>query len=173
MSRSPLPAILGLLVTGCHHSGTGSGDLQSAPAPSSGAEAAEGQAVFSWKSGGDPTRGQIEATLSDGRRFTGEFLQLTETATSTAFTPYWAAWTNPGWGAPGIWYAGPATTTAFITEYSGQVLAHLRGPSGQKMRCRFVLKRPEAGLAEGAVGDCQLSTGETVFGAALREGKPR
>jgi hypothetical protein len=63
---------------------------------------------------------------------------------------------------------GQPTTTAFITQYSGKVLAHLRAPSGEKMRCQFVLKRPEAGLDGGGTGDCQLSTGEDIFGVELK-----
>jgi hypothetical protein len=158
-----LPA---LILAACGHEGAGTGDLQPAQA-TSGGEQTVGQVAFAWKSGGDFTSGDITAQLVDGRTFTGTYLQLTATSTATAFAPYYNAWTSPGWGAPGMWYAGTPTTTAFLTRYSGQVLAHLRAPSGQKMRCQFLLKQPEAGLEGGAKGDCQLSTGESVFGVAL------
>lgn len=169
--RAACVALTCALGAGCRHSGAGKGDLQSAPAPTTGAETSKGSVAFIWKSKSDPSQGKIEATLADGRRFTGEYLQMTHTATETAITPYWNAWTAPAWGPPGFGYGGPATATAFVTEYSGQVLAHLREAHGQKMRCRFVLKHPDRGVTDGASGDCQLSTGESVFGATLREGK--
>src|SRR5439155_386502 len=49
-----------------------------------------------------------------------------------------------GWGGWGPW--GPEMTT--ITQYSGQVLANLQGPSGF-MRCDFRLMRPSTGMGGG------------------------
>jgi hypothetical protein len=166
-----LALVLAVILLGCRQQGTGGGDLMSAPQPTSGAEQTLGHVNFTWKTKkGDPANGKISATMSDGRVFQGTFVQVTSTSETTDFSPYWNAWTNPTWGVPGPWYGGPATTGAFVTYYSGRVLAHLTEPSGTKMRCTFSLKRPEDGLAGGATGDCQLSTGESVFGATLREG---
>lgn len=165
-----LALVLAVMLVGCRYKGTGRGDLLSAASPTSGAEQTLGRVDFTWKSKGSATDGKISATLSDGRVFEGTFLQVTSTSTATAFSPYYNAWTNPDWGVPGSWYGGPSTTSAFITNYSGRVLAHLTEPGGTKMRCEFTLKRPEAGMAGGAKGDCQLSTGESVFGATLRKG---
>jgi hypothetical protein len=127
--------------------------------------------AFKWKSKRDPAQGKIEATLGDGRHFAGDYLQLTQTTTETSIPPFVGAWLGPTWGAPSFFWYGNRSTTAFVTRYSGQMLAHLRENNGQKMRCRFLLQHPSRGVTDGATGDCQLSTGETIFGATLRKGK--
>ena len=38
---------------------------------------------------------------------------------------------------------------------------------GTRMRCKFMLRNPDRGLAGGGEGDCQMSTHEKVFDAVL------
>jgi|GEM_PF-1654623 len=149
----------------CQHGGGGQGTLESA-ATATGSKA-EGPVAFNWHSGADPSQGTIEATLPNGTEFNGTFLQATATVSGDAYAPYYSAWGDPVWGRP--WYVGPAD--GFVTEYSGQVLAHLTTTSGTRMRCRFTLRDPSSGLTEGGAGDCQLSDNQTVFNAQLAPGQ--
>jgi hypothetical protein len=48
------------------------------------------------------------------------------------------------------------------TNYSGNVVANLRGPGVQRMRCHFNLNDPLAGMGGGGQGQCQLAGGATV-----------
>ncbi|MFT3927859.1 MAG: hypothetical protein QM778_35355 [Myxococcales bacterium] len=149
----------------CQHGGGGQGTLESA-ATADGTKA-EGPVTFLWHSGVDPTQGNIEATLPNGTEFNGTFLQATATVNADAYGPYYNAWGDPAWGNP--WYSGPAD--GFVTEYSGQVLAHLTAASGTRMRCKFSLRDPVSGMTGGGAGDCQLSDNQTIFDAQLTKGK--
>ena len=54
--------------------------------------------------------------------------------------------------------AGPS----FITHYTGRVVANLSAPSGVHMRCNFQLASPDAGMAGGGAGQCQMPDGKTI-----------
>jgi hypothetical protein len=151
------------LCAGCAHAGTGQGQLEK---PTGQGEQAEGPVVFNWSSDSDPSEGKLTATLSDGRVFDGTYLQLTSTTLEPTYGPYYSAWAGPRWGVGGPWYTGPQDQ--FVTEYSGKVIAHLTSPDDTRMRCKFVLRKPESGMLGGAQGDCQLSTKESVFGAVIK-----
>lgn len=171
---------------GCSHEGGGTGtllvpvDTKSAggeaatSAVESGAKTSEaakktvpgGKMDFSWQSGMNASHGSISASSSDGRTFTGTFLQPTRTTTVDDYGPYWTAWSG-GWGGAGPWYDG--LESDFITTYTGRVLASLIGGDGTRMRCTFLLRDPASGMAGGGEGDCQLSTDEKVFHAVLVE----
>jgi hypothetical protein len=156
-----------VLLAACHHAGAGEGTLQT-PATPTGASAAEGEVKFSWSSGVDPSSGKIQASLPDGSTFLGTFLQVTATAEADDVGPYYDAWVGPTWGVGSPWYEGDMD--GFVTEYSGRAVANLTSPEGTRMRCKFVLKNPATGLSDGATGQCQLSTGETVFDAEIKQG---
>lgn len=153
-------AIAAGAVAGCATSGYGSGRVEAPGKPE-----AEGEATFRWTADADATRGTIRAALPDGRIFRGDFLQVTSTTVAQDLSPYWASWGGPwyGWG-----YGGPYDYTTFVRHYSGRVIAQLEGPNGERMRCRFLLARPEDGPQSGGVGDCELSSGETIAYATLR-----
>jgi hypothetical protein len=125
-----------------------------------------GRMDFSWQSGSNASQGSIAASSSDGRTFTGTFLQPTRAMTINDYGPYWSAWAG-GWGGAGPWYNGAEAD--FITTYSGHVLASLTGNDGTRMRCTFMLRDPSNGMAGGGEGDCQLSNNEKVFHAVLIE----
>jgi hypothetical protein len=163
-------ALAGVFATfGCKHEGVGSGLLEKPPpGASAGGEKTEGLVEFVWRSGADPSQGQIEATTPDGRKFIGTFIQPRSQVWSDAYDPYWDVWTSSAWGVPVPWYAG--SQDAFLTAYSGKALAHLTSSDGTRMRCLFLLRDPAAGMAGGGEGDCQLSTHERVFGARLLSG---
>jgi hypothetical protein len=129
-------------------------------------------ASFSWTEHGG-TEGVMIAHLSDGTTYQGDYFQVTQESRYSDFGPLWAGW-GPGWGGWGWgggwgrrygwgwggWGAwGPYDDT--ITQYTGQVLANLAGPSGH-MRCHFTLARPYSGMAGGGLGQCQLPTGVII-----------
>ena len=157
-----LAAGLALSVTGCGSSGYGGGRLASPGKPGDG-----GAVTFRWSAGADTTRGPIVAVLPDGRRFDGRFMQITSTTVGEDYGAFRAAWAGPMYGAG--WGYGPYYDDwSFVRHYSGQVVAQLRGPAGELMRCQFVLADPVDGPESGGVGDCELSTGERVRFATLR-----
>jgi hypothetical protein len=158
--------VLLMLLAACKHAGGGEGTLET-PKSAAGASESKGPVVFTWNSGADPASGTISATLPDGKRFDGTYLQVTSTTSLTSTGPYYDAWTATGWGGSSAWYSGGAE--GFVTEYSGLALAHLTNPAGTRMRCKFALRKPSSGLEQGAVGQCQLSDGETIFDAKLKE----
>ena len=155
-------AVLASLALGaCATSGIGSGRLVSPGKPG-----AEGAVELAWRAAPDATRGTLRAVLPDGRVFEGELLQITHTTLDRELSPYVATWRAPwyGWG-----YVGVEDRTTFVRHYSGRVIAVLEGPAGERMRCRFVLARPEDGPESGGQGDCELSTGEHIEYAVLRD----
>jgi hypothetical protein len=137
-----------------------------APGASAGQEGArEGTAQFAWHSGADASQGEIQATLPDGRLFSGKYLQVRSTTEVNTAGLYYSAWSGPGW-AGGPWYGG--APGGFVTEYSGQAVALLDSADGTQMRCKFALNTPERGMAGGGMGTCQLSDNEEIFGAQLK-----
>lgn len=161
-TRLWLPAALCLL--GCQHAGGGTGELRTPTPGAPGGTAIKGQVAFHWRSGSDPSEGNMEVELPDGRRFHGKYIQPRATEWNTDYDVYWGAWTGP-WGYARPWYTGPRTS--FLVHYSGKALAHLEAPDATRMRCEFTLFRPDDGLAGGGQGACQLSTNEDVFDAVL------
>lgn len=152
---------LSLVLAACGSSGYGSGRLTAPGKPD------EGPVMFTWSAGADATSGPITAVLPDGRRFEGRFMQITSTTMAEDYGTFRTGWAGPtyGWG----WGYGPYYDDwAFIRHYSGQLIAQLRGPEDELMRCQFVLEDPVEGPEEGGVGECELSTGERVSYAALR-----
>ncbi len=121
MKTAALPLVLTALVAGCATMGTGFGTT------ASGKTAAN----FSWKSS-DDVSGTMNATLTDGKTFTGQYFQITTDTTVDNLGPLWAGW-GPGWrrGGWGYWNAGPE----FVKHYSGKVVANLGTPDGTYMRC--------------------------------------
>jgi hypothetical protein len=67
--------------------------------------------------------------------------------------PSSSGWTDWPWGPPG---------PDFVTVYSGRVIANLEGPDGQRVRGRFQLNDPAAGMRGGGQGQCRLSDGSTL-----------
>lgn len=155
--------VLSLSLAACSSSGYGSGRLASPGTP-----VAEGPVAFRWSAGADPTSGPITAVLPDGRRFEGRFMQVTST-TLDDWGGFRVGYAGPGYGW-GYGWAYPAYYDGFGygRTYSGQVVAQLRGPENQLMRCFFVLEDPIDGPEEGGMGECEISTGESIEFATLR-----
>ena len=155
MKHSTLKLGLPLLVAlaaGCTTMGTGFGSTSTGTNPVN----------FTWKSS-DSVSGSMNATLANGKTFTGQFFQITSDTTVDNLGPLWAGWGGYGhrgrWGGDwGFWDAGPE----FVTHYSGKVLANLASPDGKHMRCNFQLVHPSDGMAGGGRGECQLPAGKTI-----------
>ena len=145
--------LLGLITTisalaACTTMGTGTGDSSSGDV----------KASFAWKSTDDRT-GTLTASLSNGDNYSGQFFQVTRDTRVETLSPLWSGWAGPwhGWR-----YWGPYPDTAFVTHYSGRVVANLADNDGQHMRCHFTLMHPQQGMAGGGAGQCQLPTGLTI-----------
>jgi len=138
-----------LTLLACTSMGTGTGSLSPDNTPVS----------FTWTSKGGASSGTMSATLGTGAAFSGPFVQVTSTVRTDGFEPMWRGWRR-GWGDWGYWGTFPGTE--FATRYSGKVVANLQGPDAQRMRCRFHLNDPAAGMGGGGQGECQFTGGRTV-----------
>ena len=90
--------------------------------------------------------------------FSGPFLQMTSTVRSDTLEPMWTGWSR-GWSD---WGWGAFPDTEFSTRYSGKVIANLKGPGSQQLRCQFRLNDPAGGMGGGGQGECQASGGRSV-----------
>jgi hypothetical protein len=119
--------------------------------------------LFSWQSQDGGISGSMVATLP-ATTFQGSFVQITQQTVNESLAPMWVGW-NTGWSDWPYWtqpFAESYDVTRFTRYYSGKVVANLRAPSGQIMRCRFNLDEPASGMAGGGQGECQLAGGRTV-----------
>jgi hypothetical protein len=138
--------LLAAIAAGCTTARTGADSLASG-----------GDSVtFSWKSTGQ-TSGTMSATLSDGKSYNGRFFEITDETTADSVGPIWDSWYS-GWPAAPYW----DDATNFITQYSGRVVANLRSPEGERMRCIFDLIRPRDGMSSGGSGECEMPDGSTI-----------
>ena len=145
--------ILAMIVAGCTTMGTGTGSTPSGGSPT----------VFSWESS-DGVTGTMSATMAGGQTYRGQYFQITKNTTVDSIGPLWVGGWG-GWGDYGGWgwgYWGADPSPAFITHYSGRVVANLAQPSGAHMRCQFRLAIPDEGMNGGGLGRCQLPDGTTI-----------
>jgi hypothetical protein len=137
---------MGIALGACTTLGTGSGSTAPGNSPVS----------FNWKSKDGGVTGTMTATVAGGAVYTGPYLEITSTAQSSQFYPMWMGW-SPGWSD---W--GYGLNDGLTTNYSGKVTANLQGPNSQRMRCRFDLNDPTAGMGGGGQGKCQIAGGATI-----------
>ena len=140
--------LLAIIAGGCTTMGTGFGSTPSGASPT----------TFSWKSS-DGVSGTMNATLSDGTIYSGQYFQITRDTTVDSVAPLWVGW-HSGWRGAAYWDAGPSQD--FITHYSGRVVANLASTSATHMRCKFQLVHPSDGMAGGGSGQCQLPDGKAI-----------
>jgi len=147
-----LPTIAAALATlfagGCVTSGLGTASSRTGDV----------HANFQWKSSDDHS-GTMSATFASGETYAGSFFQITKDTRVDTLAPLWVGWRS---GYRGWRYWGPEPDSAFLTEYSGRVVANLEGPGSQHMRCRFHLVHPANGMAGGGQGMCQLPSGQSI-----------
>ena len=117
---------------------------------------------FQWEQS-SPTSGEMRASLAkpggEQETYQGKFFQITRESTLETLGPLWTGW-YPTWTGWPYW--GPTPETAFVTHYTGRVVANLEGPDHKRMRCQFRLLRASAGMRGGGQGECQLASGETI-----------
>jgi len=147
LTKAALPMLF-VLMTGCATMGTGTGTTAKGGHP----------VTFSWRST-DTVSGTMNATLSDGKTYSGQFFQITSNTTVDNLDPLWAGW-GPGWRRGGwdYWDAGPE----FVTHYSGKVVANLNTADGAHLRCTFRLVHPSDGMSGGGQGTCQSPDGINI-----------
>jgi hypothetical protein len=126
-----------------------------------------GTVVMRYQSQRFTNNGTINATLPDGQRFSGNYLQVTSDTSGEMLDPYWGGW-GTGWDgwSPwsddyGPWIPG-ADMPTFIRNYSGKVIAVLTGDRGGNMRCRFRLAEPDQGMSGGGLGECETKRQERI-----------
>ena len=114
---------------------------------------------FSWR-GADSVSGTMSAVLSNGKTYSGKFLELTADMTVDNLWPLWSGW-GPGYRGRGGWqdWNGPPQ---FVIHYTGRVVADLDASNGEHMRCRFQLNRPSDGMVGGGRGRCRMPDGKTI-----------
>ncbi len=121
---------------------------------------------FTWESKAGGLSGSIQATLPDGEAYSGQYHEVTSTTSVEGIGGFYGDWYGDGWAGPEWgwdddwgYYDSP---DAYITHYSGKVVALLEGDKGNTMRCQFSLDDATAGMKRGGEGQCQLSTGERI-----------
>jgi hypothetical protein len=150
LSTKRVPAILlpVLAMAGCATNGVGHGSSR----------ANDVQANFNWQASDDRS-GTLSARLSTGETYSGRFFQITADTQVDQIGPLWAGWSDR-WHGWRYWDQQPSA--AFVTHYSGRVVANLSEPGGQHMRCHFQLVHPSRGMAGGGEGQCQLPSGTVI-----------
>lgn len=164
LARGALPALaIAAFCSACSTTGTAVGRLEQPEQP-----AGKGNAVtFVWRSdAANPERGTISGTLPDGSHYAGRYFEVVKTADADVYGPAWVGWRPywPGWRMG--WYSGPVRDLdwpGFVTIYTGKVIANMKSDDdASRLRCRFRIDDPRAGLVHGGHGDCQLSNGQTI-----------
>lgn len=114
-------------------------------------------------------QGRIRMRLGpEGERYVGEYIRIdprTKVATVRRFYVGWAAtqFDDLSTGPLGrSWVRETYSVEIFRDRLKDEVVATLSGDQGGRMRCRFELDSPSAGLAGGASGACQTDQGEVV-----------
>jgi len=113
---------------------------------------------FSWAAAASGASGEMNATLADGRQFRGAFLQVQNdrlVAPQQVWTGWKYGWRNWSWDDFG-------TAPLFEMLYRGEVVANLKGPHDDRMRCRFTLNDLPSGMPGGGRGQCQVASGIVV-----------
>jgi hypothetical protein len=151
-SRLLVFALLIVVAVGCKSTGSGTGESDSGDV----------QVHFTWQES-DPASGTLTATVSkqngSQETYQGNFYQITSSTQIDTLGPLWHPWYSV-WTGWAYWDSVPAQ--AFVTHYTGHVLANLAGPDGKRMRCEFQLLRADEGMKGGGEGRCQLPSGKTI-----------
>lgn len=140
-----------LLLGGCvTTSGMGGGELKQsglAPVP----------LLVSWTSESGGITGHMVATLPNAT-YSGRFFEITRGIERRTLAPLWVGWPLAwvDWADPGLGPFDNASVDAFVTRYSGRVVAHLKDAKGNLMRCRLRLAVPQRGMSGGGAGECQI-----------------
>lgn len=155
-AAAAMAAAAALLAAGCGSSGMGGGEMAMP-------RGVEMPVLFSWHSDDGGRSGEMTATLPEAT-YQGPFFEIHEGMVRESLMPLWDGWPK-GWDDWPFWAAsasGADPTLQFVTRYTGKVVANLRSPSGQAMRCRLHLREPTRGMAGGGDGECQIAGGRTV-----------
>lgn len=127
---------------------------------------AQPQAVvlFDWHPKNESaSSGTMSATLSDGTHYHGQFFKVAKHADPSAYAPAWDGW-SPYWSE----WTGVHDWPTFEQQHNNEVIANFLASGGrQRLRCRFELTQPSAGLSAGASGVCQSSANESIDGVVL------
>ena len=114
---------------------------------------------LSWR-GADAVSGTMSVVLSNGKTYSGKFLEITSGMSVDNLWPLWSGW-GPGYRGRGGWsdWDGPPQ---FVIHYTGRVVANLGASTGEHMRCQFQLIHPSDGMVGGGRGRCRMPDGKII-----------
>ena len=150
----PALRLLLALVGGCTAAGVGFSSTITGATPLSSTPVS-----FKWRNE-DSVSGTMNGVLSDGRTYSGRFLEVTAGMTVDSLWPLWSGW-GPGYRGRGGWedWDGPPK---FVVHYTGRVLANLGAPNGEHIHCIFELIHPSEGMVGGGRGQCRKPDGKSI-----------
>lgn len=159
-----------VFLASCAHAGMGEGRVsEPLDGPrTSGAE--EAPAKFTWRSGLDASAGEIQCTLPNGKVYAGKFAQIRPEFDAYETGPVFVGWSSPTW-ARDPWYGGPPAMIDGV--HVGKIVALLKSKDGARMRCRFLVVKPDSGMTGGVSGQCLLSDQTSIDDVELPEKSSR
>lgn len=116
--------------------------------------------VARWASTDGGGTGTMTLRTDGGAEYSGPFLQMNGKLKSDSLEPMWQGWFR-GWDD---WKYGDEGYPADVYSgmYFGKVIANLKGPDAQMLRCRFRVNDRAVGIASGGDGECQFRQGRTI-----------
>ncbi len=173
--KGPLGLVAGLCLAACTSQGGGTGVAQTPAVTTTvgqvGAVSATttNTTTFDWRTDGtNANRGTLSADVAGHETFRGNYLRVNTVSDAQDARPYFSGYYDEAWNAWEGWQP-QYTEPRFYSHESGKAIAVLTNSEGERMRCRFQLESPAFGLAKGATGQCQLSTGELIDSIDLKE----
>lgn len=148
-------------LTGCRQTGHGEARLNTPASAATPAPVAD----FEWhRYGIDAGSGDMRATFPGSHVYAGPFAQVRAQLETDATGTRFVAWLMPPWARDDPWFSPPSACEGVNSR---ALLALLTHRDGSALRCQFRLARPDAGIAGGASGRCQLSRDGSTFDLAL------
>jgi len=108
----------------------------------------------------------LTATVANRDIYEGPYFEVDRHTKLDRLAPLWLGWEGRshwrGWDGWGL-----GLSTSMI--YSPRILANLVKQNGERLRCRFTLSDPAAGMAGGGIGRCQFSNGAMIHAGFQQE----
>ncbi len=143
LNKNFIVMLAGIALAGCETTSVGQGVVQDLSGN------AKGSVSFKIEEEFGESQAKVVARFSSGEIYRGKFIvQKTESSTGTDL------------------FNSKTKKTDYMvsdtTSYSSKAAGLLFGPSGKTMSCNMMLASPKSGFGGGGMGQCKLSTGETI-----------
>jgi len=126
-------------------------------------------ANFEWTETDDHT-GTMNATFASGESYSGRFFQITRDTRVDSLAPLWAGW-HPGFGGWRYW--DPGAQDAFVTEYSGRVVANQPQPKRTERENHKIGEEQRAAIIRGELGWLGSGVDDSGFRALAKSERSR